>query len=157
MQSYIHSDSPAPDEDTLLTLIETNDQLATAMSKHQRAVLHARRVTGAISPSPQAQHGGPFEAPSPGPPPQQSNGFQHPSASGSGGYTPPAGPPPNHRQPAEQMNPFADHNQVDGPPPGNLQEPLVPQNYGLPPERVVVPSGSVGPAQPQTTKPRYRF
>ena len=47
MQDYIHSDNPAPDEDTLLTLIETNDQLATAISKHQRALLQARRATGA--------------------------------------------------------------------------------------------------------------
>ena len=160
MQSYIHSDNPAPDEDTLLTLIETNDQLATAMSKHQRAILHARRVTGSISPSPQAQHG-PFEVPSPGP--LQPNGFRYPpSASGSGGggaYTPPAGPPPNRQPPPEQMNPFADHNQAEAssPLPGNLQAPLVPQNYGLPPERVPVPTGDIEQPQPQTTKPRYRF
>lgn len=38
VQGYIHSTDPAPDEDTLLTLIETNDQLSVAMSKHQRAL-----------------------------------------------------------------------------------------------------------------------
>lgn len=45
IQSYIHADNPAPDEDTMLTLIETNEQLSQAMSKHQRAVLNARRQT----------------------------------------------------------------------------------------------------------------
>lgn len=44
IQGYIHSTNPAPDEDTLLTLIETNDQLTFAMSKHQRALLQARRA-----------------------------------------------------------------------------------------------------------------
>ncbi|MCJ1347754.1 hypothetical protein MMC31_005983, partial [Peltigera leucophlebia] len=46
VQGYIHSTSPPPDEDTLLTLIETNDQLSTALSRHQRALLQAVRVTG---------------------------------------------------------------------------------------------------------------
>ncbi|KAI9847418.1 MAG: hypothetical protein M1838_000913 [Thelocarpon superellum] len=44
IQSYIHSDDPTPDDDTLLTLIETNEQLSLAMSRHQRAVLQARKL-----------------------------------------------------------------------------------------------------------------
>ena len=43
IQNYIAADDPAPDPDTLLTLIETNDALAAALSRHQRAVLAARR------------------------------------------------------------------------------------------------------------------
>jgi hypothetical protein len=49
VQGYIACDSPAPDDDTMLTLIETNEQLSLAASKHQRAVLQARRLH---SPSP---------------------------------------------------------------------------------------------------------
>lgn len=60
VQGYIHAENPAPDDQTLLTLIETNEQLSQAMSKHQRALLQARRVTGATSLSP---------SPPPGPPP----------------------------------------------------------------------------------------
>ena len=64
IQSYIHADNPAPDDDTLLTLIETNDQLTIAMSRHQRALLQARRYLGAATPSPSF-------VPPPGPPPGQ--------------------------------------------------------------------------------------
>ncbi|EAW07392.1 VHS and GAT domain-containing protein [Aspergillus clavatus NRRL 1] len=48
IQNYIHATDPAPDEDTLLTLIETNDELSVAMSKYQHAFLTARK---AASPS----------------------------------------------------------------------------------------------------------
>ena len=51
VHGYINADSPPPDDDTLQTLIETNDQLAAAMSRHQRAVLQSRRATGAAAPS----------------------------------------------------------------------------------------------------------
>ncbi|KAJ4288562.1 hypothetical protein N0V90_011799 [Kalmusia sp. IMI 367209] len=51
VQTYINCDNPAPDDDTMLTLIETNEQLSLAASKHQRAILQARRVLG-VSPSP---------------------------------------------------------------------------------------------------------
>jgi hypothetical protein len=46
IQGYISSQNPAPDDDTMLTLIDTNDQLALAMSKHQRGVLQARKALG---------------------------------------------------------------------------------------------------------------
>ncbi|KIY02435.1 uncharacterized protein Z520_02574 [Fonsecaea multimorphosa CBS 102226] len=55
IQSYLNAQNPAPDPDTTLTLIETNDQLNIAMSKHQRAVLQARKATGLATPSPQPQ------------------------------------------------------------------------------------------------------
>ena len=51
IQGYINCDNPPPDDDTMLTLIETNEQLSLAASKHQRAVLQARRIQGP-SPSP---------------------------------------------------------------------------------------------------------
>ncbi|KAH9870030.1 hypothetical protein J1614_006952 [Plenodomus biglobosus] len=56
VHGYIACDDPAPDDDTMLTLIETNEQLSLAASKHQRAILQARRLMGA-SPSPPV-HGG---------------------------------------------------------------------------------------------------
>lgn len=52
IQTYMSCDNPAPDEDTMLTLIETNDQLNIAMSKHQRALLQARKAIGLSTPSP---------------------------------------------------------------------------------------------------------
>lgn len=55
IQSYMNSENPQPDSDTMLTLIETNDQLNIAMSKHQRALLQARKSLGLGTPSPQPQ------------------------------------------------------------------------------------------------------
>ncbi|PYI31935.1 GAT-like domain-containing protein [Aspergillus indologenus CBS 114.80] len=46
IQNYIHATNPAPDEDTLLTLIQTNDELTVALSNHQHALLRARRSQG---------------------------------------------------------------------------------------------------------------
>lgn len=49
----MNAQDPHPDEDTLLTLIETNDQLSLALSKYQRAILNARkRVSRDPSPNP---------------------------------------------------------------------------------------------------------
>lgn len=60
MQSYISCQDPAPDDDTMQTLIETNEQLSLAMSRYQRAVLAARRELGvsAISPAPEQESTG---------------------------------------------------------------------------------------------------
>jgi hypothetical protein len=54
IQHYMNAENPHPDEDTMLTLIETNDQLNVAMSKHHRALLQARKAMGVATPSPQA-------------------------------------------------------------------------------------------------------
>lgn len=51
VQGYINAENPAPDEDTLLTLIETNDGIAAALSKHQRALLNARKALSGSSPN----------------------------------------------------------------------------------------------------------
>ncbi|KIX07233.1 uncharacterized protein Z518_01886 [Rhinocladiella mackenziei CBS 650.93] len=50
IQSFMNCQNPTPDPDTMLTLIETNDQLNIAMSKHQRAVLQARKSTSSPQP-----------------------------------------------------------------------------------------------------------
>ncbi|KAJ9616438.1 hypothetical protein H2200_000156 [Cladophialophora chaetospira] len=55
MQSIMGCQNPAPDPDTMLTLIETNDQLNIAMSKHQRSILGARKAAGVATPSPAAE------------------------------------------------------------------------------------------------------
>jgi GAT domain len=75
IQDYINADNPAPDEDTMLTLIETNEQLSIAMSKHQRALLQARKaISTTPSPQPQPQAGQnvyPQQPPQPQPQPGQ--------------------------------------------------------------------------------------
>ncbi|KAL4895758.1 hypothetical protein BDV59DRAFT_143900 [Aspergillus ambiguus] len=77
MQTYIHSTNPPPDEDTLLTLIEANDRLSVAQSKHQHAILHARKALG--------QSG------------SQSPASSKDNASASGGLPPVPAPPLPHR------------------------------------------------------------
>lgn len=51
IQGFIQANNPAPDEDTLLTLIETNDEISVAISRQQRAMLKARKIRGSSSPS----------------------------------------------------------------------------------------------------------
>jgi len=78
IQRYMHAENPGPDNDTMLTLIETNDQLTMAMSQHQRAALKARKLLGlsaATTPNASTPSNGastPY-APPPGPPPQNLN------------------------------------------------------------------------------------
>lgn len=125
VQAYIHADSPAPDEDTLLTLIETNDQLSVALSRHQRAMLQARKVTNAgTSPVP--------SAPSIAPPPH-TNGTSEPPpnpAPAPGLFSrrkQPVSQPPPHTQ--TQENPFSDHHETQA----------EPHDYGLPPSSTLNP------------------
>ncbi|CAG8893617.1 unnamed protein product [Penicillium egyptiacum] len=51
IQGYIQSTNPPADEDTLLTLIETNDEISVALSQQQRAMLKARKIRGSSSPT----------------------------------------------------------------------------------------------------------
>ncbi|MCJ1409729.1 hypothetical protein MMC19_003812 [Ptychographa xylographoides] len=122
IQGYINSDNPPPDEDTLLTLIETNDQLSVAMSKYQRAVLQARKVATPspippaipsrgpppLAPQTQGTFSAPFppvDVPPPGPPPSHANNND----------IPPSGPPPRLGMPLQRRekpdNPFDDTHQ----------------------------------------------
>ncbi|KAI9721711.1 MAG: hypothetical protein M1812_002046 [Candelaria pacifica] len=126
IQSYINAENPAPDDDTLLTLIETNEQLSLAMSKHQRALLNARKVLGIQTTSPSPSNGPPQITP-PAPPPrryQETQSEAQPSR--------PA-PPPSTSE--AHRDPFADENQAL---PQSTQFALEPQNYGssaVPPAR----------------------
>jgi hypothetical protein len=43
IQGYMVCESPAPDNETMESLIDTNEQLQTALNQHQRAVLSARK------------------------------------------------------------------------------------------------------------------
>ena len=184
MQTYIHSDSPAPDEDTLLTLIETNDQLATAMSRHQRALLQARRLTTAGGMAGQGgleQRGGLFATTAAAP--QHAGGGGQPNGIGSLPMTAGGGgggafmsPPPNQRYPehssgGDQANPFGDHNEARDQAVGGTSThaptaPPMQMEYGLPPAGVAVPevggmdggqARGMDEQQQQPRKPRYRF
>ncbi|KAJ5819352.1 hypothetical protein N7474_004943 [Penicillium riverlandense] len=52
ISGYMQATNPAPDDETLLTLIETNDELSVALSQQQRALLKARKARGSVSQSP---------------------------------------------------------------------------------------------------------
>ncbi|KAI5235386.1 hypothetical protein E4T43_09324 [Aureobasidium subglaciale] len=124
MQEYINCNSPPPDDDTLQTLIETNEQLSLAISRHQRAVLQARRTLGQ-SPSPALGPNNPFAPPPPQAPPAVQQSSLQPTSQPyttdpHTAYSPvspvndvfsaPPGPPPGH-PPAPALapnNPFAD-------------------------------------------------
>ncbi|ELQ36702.1 hypothetical protein OOU_Y34scaffold00645g9 [Pyricularia oryzae Y34] len=43
IQGYMTAENPSPDNDTMESLIDTNEQLQTALNLHQRAVLNARK------------------------------------------------------------------------------------------------------------------
>ena len=150
IQGYIHSDNPAPDEDTLLTLIETNDLLSVALSRHQRAMLQARK-SAAASPSP---------IPPAGPPPATVNG--------SSAYMTPPNPSPapglfsnpnkvakqreiaenitQAQEPQAQDDPFSDHHASQ----------TVPQDYGMPPSSVQRDDPSVYPGNTYPSGPSHR-
>jgi len=70
IQAYMISEDPAPDNDTMLTLIETNEQLSLAATKHQRAILQTRKALAVRTPD-QGPSPSPV-APPPGPPPTNS-------------------------------------------------------------------------------------
>ncbi|KAJ6442227.1 VHS domain-containing protein [Purpureocillium lavendulum] len=64
IQGYMTSENPGPDNDTMESLIDTNEQLQTALNQHQRAVLNARKQLGLNtphegSPGPEATNGTP--------------------------------------------------------------------------------------------------
>ncbi|KAK8067841.1 hypothetical protein PG996_006953 [Apiospora saccharicola] len=79
VQGYMSAENPTPDNDTMESLIDTNEQLQTALSLHQRAMLNARKHAGL---------GAPAETPSP----QDSTG---PQPNGVGLHQRPTQPPIN--------------------------------------------------------------
>lgn len=113
IQGYIACDSPAPDDDTMLTLIETNEQLSLAASKHQRAVLQARRLMGA-SPSPPAQQTPPTLPPaSNAPSGVPTNTYQQPPMPQPNGVY---APPPENTLPRDPYDPLPNPAPYGAPP-----------------------------------------
>jgi len=119
VQGYIACDNPAPDDDTMLTLIETNEQLSLAASKHQRAVLQARRLH---SPSPVTT-----------PPISQVNSNTVPAGVPQQSYGSPGLPPHNGAPSLPPVNAPADMSY--GQPPASTYSPPpgAPQGYASPP------------------------
>lgn len=113
----MQAEEPAPDNDTMATLIETNDLLSAALSKYQRASLNARKVLGLGAPSAGAS---PNESASLGPVSSGANG-NGTAAPRPNQVTPPVPSRPvlsvsteNPRQrqvlPPEADNPFGDEH-----------------------------------------------
>ncbi len=170
VQGYIHSTSPAPDEDTLLYLIETNDQLSVAMSRHQRALLQARRTLSnspeATAPQQAAQVN--YQAPA-GPPPGAMgavNAQDHlyplpprspPQRAENHVYAPPANPPPQRAQPPQEQQEWEQTSKYDRPENPFADEAAPQRPYGLfhRPDQAAPPSGlHQNPSQPEPLQPR---
>ncbi|KAL8647405.1 MAG: hypothetical protein Q9210_005576 [Variospora velana] len=169
VQSYINSDDPPPDEDTLLTLIETNDQISTALSRYQRAMLQARRITGTGSSlgsggSQRNGFGNAAEMPVNSPPPNGSL-FNPPSAPPptNGIFSTPSAPPQHQYQdsqntprdlPAQQSHhqsqPVTADNPFDDPKHETAQ---APSDFGLPPNHIQ--SQTNGPTPYRSTDSGY--
>ncbi|KAI0447178.1 hypothetical protein F4803DRAFT_356460 [Xylaria telfairii] len=49
IQGYMTSENPAPDNETMESLIDTNEQLQTSLNLHQRAMLNARKHVEALA------------------------------------------------------------------------------------------------------------
>lgn len=98
------ADDPSPDNDTMETLIETNEQLSKAMNQHQRAALAARKALGLGNPTPPPRTDSGFAPPPPGPPPAQDVSRKTKKANV------PEVPPPGDFAPTgvEDEDPFAD-------------------------------------------------
>ncbi|KAF5019088.1 hypothetical protein F66182_8928 [Fusarium sp. NRRL 66182] len=63
IQGYMTSENPTPDNDTMENLIDTNEQLQTALNQHKRAVLSARKQLGlgespSVTPQPESESNG---------------------------------------------------------------------------------------------------
>lgn len=89
VQGYMAVENPAPDNDTMESLIDTNEQLQQALNHHRRAVLQAKKHLGldsgndraSMTPSPGGANGGGLGVGGPPPPisqQQQPYNFQGP-------------------------------------------------------------------------------
>ncbi|KAF4535591.1 GAT domain-containing protein [Lasiodiplodia theobromae] len=138
IQNYINTateDSTQADDETMLTLIETNEQLSLALTKHQRAYLAARRTNSSSN----LHNNGVTSSstPTPTPPPPAAAVVPPPAAtpplSPEQTYAPPPNPPPHlqqslaareSRDSPEADDPFSDSHAANQP------HPLEPQHYG---------------------------
>ncbi|KAI1392193.1 uncharacterized protein F4822DRAFT_118809 [Hypoxylon trugodes] len=55
IQMYMTAEDPAPDNDTMESLIDANEQLQASLSLHQRAMLNARKLVAVMDPQSQSQ------------------------------------------------------------------------------------------------------
>ncbi|KAM7216633.1 hypothetical protein V8F06_007948 [Rhypophila decipiens] len=76
IQGYMSATNPAPDNDTMESLLDTNEQLQSSLNLHQRAVLNAKKQLGLGEHSSQ-------ESGLPLPPAREQAGWGGPAASGS--------------------------------------------------------------------------
>ncbi|KAL8810865.1 MAG: hypothetical protein Q9200_002239 [Gallowayella weberi] len=178
IQGYINSDDPPPDENTLLTLIETNDSISTALSRYQRAMLQARRLTSVNASSGVVglQRNGTLHQEMPvNSPPSSNNGpYIPPSALSmtNGSFSAPSGPPPQQQQnyqdprtypptqssypqPNVQQQNDRDANPFDDPRHEGAPS-QTPTDYGLPPS--MSPTENTSTYQPSGSgyHPRYQ-
>lgn len=92
IQGYMTAENPAPDNDTMESLIDTNEQLQQALNHHRRAVLQAKKQlglrdgsSGTSSPAPHPhQQQSPPPAQSRAPPPVPSRSAVAGSSSSNG-------------------------------------------------------------------------
>ena len=131
IQGWINSENPAPDDDTMLTLIETSEQLSLVTTKYQRSVLTARRALGRTSSGEGLMSGG--DGNNHAPPGQATrnqnalaappagvhwaqDGAAAPASPSNETFQPPAGPPPNFsNQPASGTPPVGSTPASDDP------------------------------------------
>lgn len=103
VQGYMVSSNPAPDNDTMESLIDTNEQLQTALSQHQRAMLSARKQLGLNG----------SENPSPAPEQQSLHGSG--GSNGVQGWQPPsAAAPSSNSSPAPVSRAFSGNGNGNG-------------------------------------------
>jgi GAT domain len=137
IQSYMAVENPPPDENTLLTLIETNDQLSVALSKYQRTLLNARRALGAT----------PAGTPPAGTPPN-SNGNSSGYGSGNG---------------TSSGSPVNGNRESTSPPPTQSAAPLPVQSLNepfsstLPTFDAEAPVPAPATTTPSTSARRYQY
>ena len=91
IQNYMSANDPAPDHDTMESLIDVNEQLQASLSLHQRAMLNARKQADIGAWSADVSDAAPPE----GPPPNHPDASRPSAADSDGPYrhdTPPALP-----------------------------------------------------------------
>jgi hypothetical protein len=96
IQGYMQAENPAPDNDTMESLIDTHEQLQKALAQYQRALLNAKRQAGLDEPRSNEPSPSPgLNGPSPGgAPPPMRYGAQWSNAGGSSSRDQLDQPPP---------------------------------------------------------------
>jgi len=146
IQGYMVANDPAPDNDTMENLIDTNEQLQSALSTHQRAVLSARKQLGIGERTP-------VDTPSPVPPPEANDSRPGVPHMGSSGSVPPL--PARNNGKGKETEVFAPPT---GPPPGKSKD--FPDEPSEDPFRdPEPPSSKAGPSSSYTTldEPKLAF